>query len=315
MNLLHFTQHYPSAVQSAVYGSFSAPLAHELVVSRGRFLELFVVDEGRLTRVIRQDCFAHIRGVAAIRLAGQSKDCIVVSSDSGRLTFLSILNGAFKREACETYGKWGLRRIVPGQFMATDPKGRAVMLAAMEKDKLVFVINRNAEDKLVVASPLEANKSHAITFCIVGLDVGYDNPLFAAIEVVYDDGERESKDNPDPEAGKDGPKEVVFYELDLGLNHVVRKSAVKVDPSAHFLVAVPGGVLVCSNDVLTYVRPGSKDEPSKVFLPKRNNDNAPIMVVSHAAFAASDVFFALLQTERGDLFSVLFFFLIGKITA
>jgi len=304
MHLLHFTQQHPTCILHTVYGSFTAPKAHELVVSRGRSLELFVVEEGRLTRVVRQDCFAHIRGLAAIRLAGQSKDCLVVSSDSGRLSFLSVHNGAFKREACETYGKWSMRRVVPGQFLASDPKGRAVMLAAVEKDKLVFVINRNAEDKLVVSSPLEANKQHAVTFCVVGLDVGYDNPLFAAIEVVYDDGERESKDVPDPEPGVDGPKEVVFYELDLGLNHVVRKSAVKIDASAHCLVAVPGGVLVCSHDGFVYVRPGAKEEPARVLLPKRAGEPVPVMVVSHAAFAAGDTFFALLQTERGDLFKV-----------
>jgi splicing factor 3B subunit 3 len=28
----------------------------------------------------------------------------------------------------ETFGKSGIRRIVPGQYIATDPKGRAVML-------------------------------------------------------------------------------------------------------------------------------------------------------------------------------------------
>jgi splicing factor 3B subunit 3 len=29
----------------------------------------------------------------------------------------------------ETFGKSGCRRIVPGQYLATDPKGRAVMIS------------------------------------------------------------------------------------------------------------------------------------------------------------------------------------------
>jgi splicing factor 3B subunit 3 len=42
----------------------------------------------------------------------------------------------------ETYGRSGSRRIVPGQYIATDPKGRAVMIGAMEKAKLVYILNR-----------------------------------------------------------------------------------------------------------------------------------------------------------------------------
>ena len=31
---------------------------------------------------------------------------------------------------------------MPGQYLATDPKGRAVMIGAMEKSKLVYILNR-----------------------------------------------------------------------------------------------------------------------------------------------------------------------------
>lgn len=37
----------------------------------------------------------------------------------------------------ETYGKTGCRRIVPGQYLAADPQGRAIMISAVEKQKLV----------------------------------------------------------------------------------------------------------------------------------------------------------------------------------
>lgn len=48
----------------------------------------------------------------------------------------------------ETYGKSGCRRIVPGQYLAVDPKGRAVMIAAIEKQKLVYVLNRTLSHSL-----------------------------------------------------------------------------------------------------------------------------------------------------------------------
>jgi len=33
-------------------------------------------------------------------------------------------------------------RVVPGQFLAVDPKGRAVMVGAAEKQKFVYILNR-----------------------------------------------------------------------------------------------------------------------------------------------------------------------------
>jgi hypothetical protein len=62
----------------------------------------------------------------------------------------------------ETFGKSGCRRIVPGQFLATDPKGRAVMIAAVEKQKFVYVFNRDASANLTISSPLEAHKSNTV---------------------------------------------------------------------------------------------------------------------------------------------------------
>src|SRR4051812_18658747 len=91
----------------------------------------------------------------------------------------------------ETYGKSGCRRVVPGQYLAADPKGsltallhfiftfmicirsigRAVMIGAIEKQKLVYVLNRDAAANLTISSPLEAHKSHTLIFstpsCVV----------------------------------------------------------------------------------------------------------------------------------------------------
>ena len=55
----------------------------------------------------------------------------------------------------------------------------------MEKQKLVYVLNRDAAANLTISSPLEAHKSHNIVFSVTGLDMGFDNPVFAAIELDY----------------------------------------------------------------------------------------------------------------------------------
>jgi len=57
-------------------------------------------------------------------------DFIVIGSDSGRIVILEYnpVKNVFEKVHQETFGKSGCRRIVPGQYLATDPKGRAVMI-------------------------------------------------------------------------------------------------------------------------------------------------------------------------------------------
>lgn len=59
------------------------------------------------------------------------------------------------------------------------------MISAMEKSKLVYILNRDADTNLTISSPLEAHKAGAIIHHIVGLDVGFENPMYAALEVDY----------------------------------------------------------------------------------------------------------------------------------
>ena len=78
---------------------------------------------------------------------------------------------------------------MPGQYLATDPKGRAMIIGAMEKAKLVYILNRDAAANLTISSPLEAHKTNAIIHHIVGVDVGFENPMFAALEVDYSESD------------------------------------------------------------------------------------------------------------------------------
>ena len=55
---------------------------------------------------------------------------------------------------------------------------------------MVYVLNRDTAANLTISSPLEAHKSHTITFAICGMDQGFDNPMFAAIELDYADADQ-----------------------------------------------------------------------------------------------------------------------------
>ena len=127
----------------------------------------------------------------SFRLTGGAKDYLILGTDSGRISILEFnpVKNILERVHMETFGKSGCRRIVPGQYLATDPKGRAVMVGAVEKQKLVYILNRDAQARLTISSPLEAHKSTTLVYHMVGVDVGFENPLFACLEVDYEDAD------------------------------------------------------------------------------------------------------------------------------
>lgn len=198
--------------------------------------------------------------------------------------------------------------MIPGQYLAVDPKGRACLIASVEKNKLVYVLNRNAQAELTISSPLEAHKPQTLVFALVGLDVGYENPVFAVLEVDY----TECDLDPTGQAFEDLEKLLVYYELDLGLNHVVRKWSDPVDRTASMLLQVPGGadgpsgVLVCGLDNITYRH--SNQDAFRVAIPRRRgateNPERKRYIVAGVMHKMRGAFFFLLQSEDGDLFKV-----------
>jgi splicing factor 3B subunit 3 len=68
-----------------------------------------------------------------------------VGSDSGKVILLeyNAEERRFRKTHEETFGKSGCRRIVPGQFIAVDPHGQAIMIAALEKQKFVYPLKRD----------------------------------------------------------------------------------------------------------------------------------------------------------------------------
>jgi splicing factor 3B subunit 3 len=65
------------------------------------------------------------------------------------------------------------------------------MIAAMEKAKLVYILNRDAAANLTISSSLEAHKNAAFIHHIVGLDVGFENGMFAVLEVEYTESDQD----------------------------------------------------------------------------------------------------------------------------
>jgi len=298
-----------SGIQFAVYGNFSGPKAQEIVVSRGKVLELLRPNEnGKLQIVVATEIFGIIRSLSVFRITGGSTDYVVVGSDSGRIVLLKFNKdkNMFQKVHQETYGRSGCRRITPGQYMACDPKGRACMIAAVEKQKFVYVLNRDSAANLTISSPLEAHKSHNLVFSIVGMDCGFDNPIFAAIELDYADADQD----PTGEAASMAQKHLTFYELDLGLNHVVRKWSDPVDNGANLLIAVPGGgdgpggVLVCAENFIIYKN--QDHEEVRAVIPRRSDlpGDKGVLIVAYATHKKKAYSFFLVQSEYGDIYKV-----------
>ncbi|KAL3472155.1 CPSF A subunit region-domain-containing protein [Aspergillus californicus] len=302
----------PTAITQAILGQFAGTKEQQIVTASGSKLTIHRPDptQGKVTPLYSQDVFGIIRSLAAFRVAGSNKDYIIIGSDSGRITIIEYVpsQNRFNRIHLETFGKSGVRRVIPGQYLAVDPKGRACLIASVEKNKLVYVLNRNSQAELTISSPLEAHRPQTLMYSVVALDVGYDNPIFAALEVDYS----ESDQDPTGQAYEEVEKVLVYYELDLGLNHVVRKWADPVDRTASMLFQVPGGadgpsgVLVCAEDSIAYRH--SNQDAFRVPIPRRQgaveNPERKRSVTAGVMHKMRGAFFFLLQTEDGDLFKL-----------
>ena len=309
MHLLALNLQRSTAINSAVYGNFSGPRAQEICVAKGNMLELLRPDDtGKVCSVCSTPVFAIIRSILPFRLAGANKDYIVIGSDSGKLSIAEYDAAAndWKLVHCEVFGKTGCRRITPGQYLAADPKGRALLVAAVEKQRFVYVMNRDSANRLTISSPLEAHKSETITFAVCGVDVGFENPTFAMIELEYSEADMD----PSGDALADTEKRLTYYELDLGLNNVVRKWSEPISRTANFLLTVPGGddgpsgVLVCGENWVSYKHQGHAEV--RTALPRRASLPASrgVLITAGTAHKQKDLFFFLIQSEYGDLYKV-----------
>jgi splicing factor 3B subunit 3 len=118
MRLYNLTLQRPTGITHSVHGNFSGAKLQEIIVSRGKSLELLRPDPntGKVHTLLSTEIFGVIRSLMSFRLTGGAKDYIIVGSDSGRIVILEYqpTKNVFDRVHMETFGKSGCRRIVPG---------------------------------------------------------------------------------------------------------------------------------------------------------------------------------------------------------
>ncbi|KAI1869836.1 uncharacterized protein JN550_005426 [Neoarthrinium moseri] len=313
MFLYSLTLQPPTTVGQAIVGQFSGTGEQQILTASGSRLALLSSNPAlsQVITICSQDLFSIIRSVASVRLAGTTKDYIILTADSGSIAVVEFVAAQrrFSRVQLETFGKSGVRRVVPGQYLAADPKGRACLVASVERSKFIYVLDRNAQAELTISSPLVAHRQGTIVLSLIALDVGYENPVFASLETHHSKLDQDLSGQTYPDV------ELVYYELDLGVNHVVRKWSEPVDPTSSLLFQVPGGndgpsgVLVCAEDTVTYHH--SNQETLRVSIPRRrgtiedpNWKRSIVSGVVHKLKSGAGTFFALLQTEDGDIFKV-----------
>ncbi len=68
-----------------------------------------------------------------------------------------------------------------------------IIPGAIDKQKLVYILNRDSAARLTISSPLEAHKAHTVIHSIVGVDVAFENPIFACLELDYESPEGPQK--------------------------------------------------------------------------------------------------------------------------
>jgi len=281
---------------------------------------------GKLLSVCHMECFGHIRSMAAVRLPGANTDCLALGSDSGRLALVHYIpvhfffslppcfrvveqhnrfsanvlvltvrrcvsmhkqeRDQFERIHLETYGRSGCRRTVAGQYMAADPAGRALMIAAIEKQRVIYTFDRDSNSLVSISAPIEAPRPGAITFSIAALDTGKGNPLFACLELEY------AAATPDGGADGDGPHKILsMYEVDVSSKpaQVLKKTSEAIDPASNLVIAVPGGtqgpggVLVCDKNKWAYVGGGGGGDEIVTLIPRRTGMpiSQPLLITTY----------------------------------
>ncbi|KAG7191974.1 pre-mRNA-splicing factor rse1 [Scheffersomyces spartinae] len=310
--LYHLTLRAASGAFRSCTGRFRGlKRSEEIVLANSTTIELWIPDSdtGKLKKQTIQHAFGIIQCIDKIRLAGATKDLLVITSDSGKLVVAEYDNELqrFHPRVQEPHSKSFLRRNTPGEYLAIDPENRALMIASIERNKLVYKVESSTTTKdstLKMSSPLEAMSKNAITLALSSLDVGFNNPMFAAIEIDYTPYEQ--NDNVYDTVYSD--VQLNYYELDQGLNYITKSKPKSIPGSpCSNIIALPntvGGILVTCDSFLVYDRPSSSSSTLYVPLPIREGTSLTIIVNHVVHRLPKDEFFVLLQSSVGDLFKL-----------
>lgn len=285
----------------------------QLCVATETHIELYDVADGDLLQLAEVPIFATITAMESFHVENVRESFLTMVSDSGNLTIAKFnrrSNGEIYLETLVNHPmtRSQIRRTSAASYLKVDTYGRCILVSAVEKNKLCFVVNETGDGSVMVQSPLEVARPDVLTLDLVSCDVQYDNPCFAAIEI---DTLQKKNDH-----------HLVFYVLDLGLNHVVKKADYAINGEANFLMGLP--VLSkyninctsekdANDEINPFVLIGFqgyilvKDMSGlfslKVQIPKRTEEsNHKISIISSAIQILKKSFFILLQSNLGDLF-------------
>eukprot|EP00762_Andalucia_godoyi_P006418 ANDGO_02882.mRNA.1 Pre-mRNA-splicing factor rse1 len=311
LSLAHFPLVPSRRFTCAVFGSFSAPKRAEIAAGVDAHLQLWRIDSaGKVRLVLSVNVYAVVRSIVALRLGGDKREVVALGTDSGCFVVFEFSGSQVTRLCCEPLCRSGLRRQSPGFCMVADPRGRAVFTAGVERDRYMFLLSRDSTGRFSVSSPAEFHEDNAIVVDAAALETGYDNPLFASLEI--------RRRAPAP-AAVPGSLQVpipditvstflVIYEFDLGLNRMSEKYQFPVPDNSHRLCAHPvEGVVVCAPHCMSYFS-SFTSEPRRMHIPEvawfssvvtmRAGSGVSFIVQSEDAFTWAVRFSSDLSTAR-----------------
>ena len=121
--------------------------------------------------------------------------------------------------------------------------------------------------------------------------MGIENPQFACLEVDYGEADNQYS----PVVTGEHQKMLIFYEMDLGLNHVVRKYSTPVDKTAHMLIQVPGepygpgGIIVVCEGFLVYKKVDHDDRECTIPLRNEHVESRGLFMTCHSTFQSRNM--------------------------
>ena len=285
---------------------------YQLCLATETHVELYDVENGDFKRLVTVPIFATITAMQSLPV-DSNYSYLVLLTDSGNLSILKFVydSGSIKLHSLlnEPFARSGIRRLSPQKHLSVDPHGRCIFLSAAERNKLCYLTDFKNKS-ICISSPLEVNKPNFITICTTACDVAFDNPVFASLEVDVTDKSRH----------------LLFYMLDLGLNHVVQQSDHQLPIDANFIMPVPNlekygiNVKASSSDgdaddqMNSFVIVGLQNKlllkdsrgffNLEVNLPLRENEPTPTIIIGATVHKLKKGFFMLLQANTGDLYKV-----------
>ena len=199
----------------------------------------------------------------------------------------------------EPFARSGIRKNSPISFMTIDSMARCLTISAVQQKKLLYLLDYSErDDTLSISSPLEVVNSNSFTLSMVDCPSNLNNnPIFTSIEI------------------ENQNYFLIFYLLDLGLNHIIKKAFFKIsDPSVCFLFALPNilqhdqdpinpCVLLGFNKYLL-VKDMNGSINIKIDMPSIDTNEDVFIISATMQKLKKNEYFILLQSNRGHLYKL-----------